>query len=297
MKKIIAIISILLAGFLIWYLVIKPYDYLVTFKVKTNVGTINQSLKLWNSSLENKNPLEQENLNNLVQQININDSTHIYQWAIHSLNDSISQVKVYVKDANYSFQNKTSIPFGTTDFEKRTKNTVTDFVENLKRHLKKIRVKVVGERETKSTYCAYVSVKGRQVEKARGMMKNYSFLNTVLFGNNVKSNGTPFIEITHWNMEKDSIEYNFCFPIIKNDSLPQHELLKYKQYKGVKAIKAIYNGNYITSDRAWYELLDYAERENIEVYQTPIEVFFNNPNYGGNELDWRAEVYIPIKTN
>ena len=59
----------------------------------------------------------------------------------------------------------------------------------------------------------------------------------------------------------------------------------------------IYNGNYITSDRAWYELLDDAERKNIEVHQTPVEVFYNNPNYGGDELNWKAEIYMPLKNN
>lgn len=297
MKKIIAIIGVLVTGFLIWYLVIKPYDYLVTFKVKANAGTINQSLKLWNSTLENKKSIQQEDLNNLMQQINIKDSTYTYTWKIQSINDSVSKVNVYVKDVDYSFQNRISTPFGTTGFEKRTKNTVTDFIGKLKEHLKRIKIKIDGESETQTTYCAYVSVKGRQIEKARGMMKNYSFLNTVLFGNNVKSNGTPFVEITNWNMEKDSITYNFCFPIIKSDSLPKHQLIKYKYYKGVKALKATYNGNYITSDRAWYELLDHAKRENIQVYKTPVEAFYNNPNYGGNELLWKAEIYMPIKNN
>ena len=297
MKKIITIITFILAGFLIWYLVIKPYDYLVTFKVKANAGTINQSLKLWNSSLENNSQIQQEDLNNLTQQIIANDSTYTYKWAIHSLNDSISQVKVYVKDENYSFQNKISIPFSNTDFEKRTKNTITAFVGKLKEHLKNIKVRVIGEGMTQSTYCAYVSMSGKQILKAKGMMKNYGLLNTVFFNNNVKSNGAPFIEIIDWDIEEDSIKYNFCFPIIRSNSLPKHNLIKYKQYKGVKALKAIYNGNYITSDRAWYELLDYAERENIQVHQKPIEVFHNNPNYGGNDIEWRADIYMPIKDN
>ncbi len=78
-------------------------------------------------------------------------------------------------------------------------------------------------------------------------------------------------------------------------SLPIHKDLKYKQFNSVKALKAIYNGNYITSDRAWYALLDKAEGKNIELAKTPIEVFYNNPNFGGNELLWKAEIFMPIK--
>ena len=98
MKKISTIIGFFLAGFLLWYLIIKPYDYLVTFKVKTTVGTINQSIKLWNISLENSSPIQQDNLANLTQQIKIKDSTYDYEWSLSRLNDSITKVKVYVTD-------------------------------------------------------------------------------------------------------------------------------------------------------------------------------------------------------
>ena len=144
MKKISAIIVFLTIGFLLWYFIIKPYDYLVTFQVKTTAGTINQSLKLWNTSLENSSPIQQENLKNLTQQIKIKDSTFNYDWSISSVNDSISKVNVYVTDMDHSFANKISIPLGTTDFEKRTQNTITDFIGKLKEHLNKIRVRVIG---------------------------------------------------------------------------------------------------------------------------------------------------------
>ena len=295
MKKISAIIGFILGGFLLWYLIIKPYDYLVTFKVKTSAGTINQSIKLWNTSLENSSPIQQENLKNLTQQIIVKDSTFNYNWSISSVNDSISKVNVYVTDIDHSFANKISIPFGTTDFEKRTQNTITDFIDKLKEHLNKIRVRVVGIDSTRTTYCAYIPMKGLQIEKARGMMQNYSLLTSVLSAENIEMNGTPFVEITNWNTQNDSIAYNFCFPVIKSDSLPIDPRIQYKQYSGVKALKASYNGNYITSDRAWYALLDYAGNNDIEIVKKPLEVFYSNPNFGGDELKWEAQIYLPIK--
>ena len=295
MKKISTTIGFLTIGFLLWYFIIKPYDYLVTFKVKTTAGTINQSIKLWNTSLENSSPIQQENLKNLTQQIIVKDSTFNYDWSISSVNDSISKVNVYVTDIDHSFANKISIPFGTTDFEKRTQNTITDFIDKLKEHLNKIRVRVVGIDSTRTTYCAYIPMKGLQIEKARGMMQNYSLLTSVLSAENIEMNGTPFVEITNWNTQNDSIAYNFCFPVIKSDSLPIDPRIQYKQYSGVKALKASYNGNYITSDRAWYALLDYAGNNDIEIVKKPLEVFYSNPNFGGDELKWEAQIYLPIK--
>ena len=138
MKKISAIIGFLLVVFLLWYLIIKPYDYLVTFKVKTSAGTINQTIKLWNTSLENSSPIQQDNLANLTQQIKIKDTTYNYEWSISSVNDSISKVNVYVTDLEQqsSKQNFDSV-CSKTDFEKRTEQTVTDFIDKSKRALKK----------------------------------------------------------------------------------------------------------------------------------------------------------------
>ena len=295
MKKISAIIGFVLAGFLLWYFIIKPYDYLVTFKVKTSAGTINQTIKLWNTSIANLNPVKQENIANLSQQIEVNDSIHNYKWSISSVNDSISKVNVYVTDKEHSFANRISIPFGTTDFEKRIEYSVTDFIAKLKEHLKKIKVSVAGIDTTRSTYAAYISMKGLQIEKARGMMQNYSLLTSILSAENITMNGTPFVEITNWNTQNDSIAYNFCFPVIKSDSLPVDSRIQYKQYNGAKALKATYNGNYITSDRAWYALVDYAENNNIKIDKKPLEVFYSNPNFGGDVLKWKAEIYMPIK--
>lgn len=295
MRKIGFIISAVVFGFLLYYFFLKSYDYLVTIKVKTSVGTINQSLKLWNSNLDYPSSLNQNALNHLTQQIEINDSIHRYDWKIKVLNDSTSEVKVYIKDKKHSFHNKITIPFSETHFEKRIAKTITDFSEKLNEHLESFKISITSIGKTPETYCAYVSMKSLQIEKARGMMQNYSFLSNFLFEGNVTMNGTPFVEITNWNRENDSINYNFCFPIIYNDSLPKHKLISYKESQSTKALKAIYNGNYITSDRAWYALLDYAKRKSINVKDTPVEVFYNNPNFGGDELLWKAEIFMPLK--
>ncbi|MBT8180543.1 MAG: GyrI-like domain-containing protein [Eudoraea sp.] len=295
MKKVIFVLVPLLIVGLVWYLFLKPYDYLVTFEARTFPGTINQSIKLWNSTLSDAQLVKQEGLTHLEQNIKFSDSTYLYQWDITPITDSTSKVKVYVKDLDHSLKNKIEIPFFNTDFEKRTISTVREFNENLNEHIGKFRVKVIGKSELTSTYCAYVSVKTTQFGKAKGMMYNYPLLNTILANNGIELNGRPFIEVTEWDKETDSIQYDFCYPIIKSDSLPAHPDLNYKQFNSRNALKAIYNGNYITSDRAWYALIDYAEKNDIEFIDLPVEVFHNNPNMGGDALKWKAEIYLPLK--
>jgi len=295
MKKVYLILGALLIGGLIWYLFIYRFDYLVTFEAKANSGTINQTIKLWNSTLNGGEIDTYEDLQHLTQTLPFNDSTHVYDWRISPLNDSTSKIKVFAKDSANSLLNKIKVPFSDTDFEKRTRKMLLDFNEKLREHLNTIKIEVIGVEEVDSIFCAYLEVKSSQFGKAGAMMKNFPLLDPYLINNGAKLNGLPIIEITKWDTQKDSLEFNFCYPVVPSDTLPAHPELKYKMIASKKAIKAIYNGNYITSDRAWYALMDYAEKNNLEVTGHPLEFFYNNPNMGGNELNWKAEIFMPLQ--
>lgn len=294
MKKGLTITIAILMVALLWYFLIKPQDYQIRVKAKTFPGTINQSLKAWNSSLENASIVQLEDLDHLQQTITTGDSTHTYFWNITSINDSTSQLKVDVIDLDHSFKNKLSIPFTDTNFEKGSRKFVTNFMSYLNKHVKEFRVNILDEEKLPSTYCACVKHKTIQTKKASAMKDSYPFLNSVLVSNGLQLNGVPFIETIDWKIDKDSIAFNFCYPILKPDSLPYIKDIIYKELKGYKSLKAIYNGNYITSDRAWYALIDYAEKNKIKIETKPIEFFYNNPNMGGDALYWKTEVFMPI---
>lgn len=293
-KKISWAILVGLILALVFYLFLYPADYKVTFEAKGLPGTINQSLKAWNNEVDGE-IISQDGFDYLEQTIKFNDSTHLYKWQFNAIDDSTSTVTVNIKDLDNSVMNRLKKPFQDIPIALQSSKTVTDFYEFLKDHLESIRITFDGESELKSTYCAYVPLEGKQSDKAKGMMQNYNLLASVMGNNNVQLNGPPFVEITHWDVEKDSIAYNFCFPIIRSDKLPDHPIIKYKRIFAKKALKATYNGNYITSDRAWYTLIKKAKDLNKEVELTPIEYFYNNPNFGGDELKWKAEIFLPIK--
>jgi len=164
----------------------------------------------------------------------------------------------------------------------------------LESHLERIKVTIEGPSILPAATYAYTTYDGKQSTKVNGMMRDLGFLESVMIKNNVTLKGTPFLEVTHWDRTKDSISYRFAFPIEPQDSLPTIKDISYDSRPEQKAIKAIYNGNYITSDRAWYALLSYAKNNNIKVAARPTEVFYNNPNMGGDELTWKAEVFLPI---
>ncbi|WP_158974527.1 GyrI-like domain-containing protein [Cellulophaga sp. L1A9] len=295
MKKFLFALLIVGLCFLGWYLFLKPYDYLASFKVKTYPGVVNQSIKTWSNAIGNSKILESKGINNIIQEIDFKDIRYRYDWDIQPITDTTSSVKVYVTDLNNSFKNRLQILFLDTFFEKDVKNRLVHFNDNLKDHLANFKVVVIGQEKLKSSYVVYLPVETTQLKKAKGMMGVYPYLDNLMASSGIESNGFPFLEITYWNQKSDSIHYNFCYPIIKKDNLPTDNDVKYKEFEGGNMIKAIYNGNYITSDRAWYILLEYATKEKIEVVSKPIEIFYSNPNFGGEALEWKAEVFLPLK--
>ncbi|MEM7380681.1 MAG: AraC family transcriptional regulator, partial [Bacteroidota bacterium] len=282
---------------LVWYLFLKPFDYRVSFRANTYPGIVAQSIKSWSSDQKQSEIIAQDALLEITQQFQFGDSIHIYHWNIIPVNDSLTKIKVNIEDPENGLANRLRIPFADTDFEKRSRKTLTRFNELLKQHLREIRVTIVEPALSPETFCACTSRLTSARGKAMGMMKDFPLLNTLLAQNKIALNGSPILEITSWDKQKDSIAFNFCFPVIRSDSLPEHPELFYKTVEGKKSLKAIYNGNYITSDRAWYALLSHAENENQKVTGLPLEVFKNNPNMGGDALRWEAEIYMPISTS
>ena len=250
-KTVIGILIVLLIAF-VGYFIIYPYDYIIRFEANTFPGTINQSVKLWNKTAGVAgSPVVQEDLYHLEQQVQAGDSVHIYNWEISPLTENSSKVTVRIKDRDHSWKNKLLVPFTESEVERSGIKHVSDFVNDLQDHIDLFKVQIEGEAEMPSTFYAYVDLKTDQHGKAGGMMDTYMMLSDVLVRNNVTLNGPPMILVDQWDRKTDSLEYRFCFPIIRSDQLPQHPKIKYNRIFPKRAIKATYNVNYITSDRAW----------------------------------------------
>jgi len=278
----------------VWYFS-KPYDYTVTFESKTLPGTINQSLKLWVKSLDNSDIIESNSINNIRQSFDYSEGTYTYNWILDNKHDSLTKVTVDITASKSSFSDRIAHIFKNTKLKQRSKDNIRNFMTLLQSHLESHDVKIIGEAISPEVYCAYLSFGTEQILKANEMMKNYNYLSTELLKHKIELQGNPMVEITKWDKKKDSIYFNFCFPIVEKDSLPKHPKIKYKTLKPQKSLKAIYHGNYISSDRAWYKLLHYAEKENIKLTGKPIEVFHNNPMYGREDRNWKTEIYMPLK--
>ena len=124
LKKIGVGFLIIVATALIWYLFIKPSDYIINFKVVTTPGTVTQSVKSWNYD----EIIAQEGLNKVVQQRHFGDSVVNYSYEAKMINDSVTQVSVGVKDLDHSLINRLTVPFKNTLFFTSLPGFPSDFV-------------------------------------------------------------------------------------------------------------------------------------------------------------------------
>lgn len=290
-KTVLLILSLILVGLTIWYLT-KPYDYRVNMSVPALNGTVEQSFITWANSLDSCTIKTSGNI--FQQKLTWEGEHYEFQWELEEPSDRKSDIAVFISSPDFDSADRIALLFSNTKLETHSTTVLSDYLSFLENHLANFKVRIADRDTLPAKFCACVETKTSQRGKAWGMMKNYPLLNGVLGDQGVVLDGRPFLAVREWDREKHTLVYDFCYPVIESDSMPSHPEMFYRNFDAVPALKAVYNGNYITSDRAWYHLLKQAAALGIENYELPVEVFYNNPNMGGNELEWTAEIYLPL---
>jgi effector-binding domain-containing protein len=298
-KKIIIACSAFLSLFLIWYLIIKKTDYSISFKVNAATGTVFQGIQEWSNAQDLKDSekyviLEKRNFDFIKQEMTKKEVQMHYTWDITPINDSVIKVNVGIKDLNHSWYNKVTAPFFNTEFKQEQIKKITDFKKGLSEHLKNFKVRIDGEGVSEETFVAYINLKSVLQEKARYMIANDALITGFLFENQIKIIGRPYLEIVKWDLDKETIDFNYCFPVEKPTNNIVNDVVKFKTLPVVKGLKATYYGNFRTSDRAWFALFDYAKKHNLKLENKVLEHFLSNPFNGGEELQWETKIIIPF---
>ena len=299
-KKIIIIISVFISLLLGWYLFIKESDYCITFNATTATGTIYQGIQEWSKKQltaenESYSTIEQRNFDFIKQKMTKGNQELEYTWELKSINDSTTTVSVGIKDLNHSFYNRlTALPFIPSKFKTEQIAKIKTFKVGLEDHIEDFKIKIDGDGKSEDTFVAYISLKSVLQEKAQKMIQSDGVITGYLQQNHIKITGRPYVEVINWDLDKETLDYNYCFPIDKSTPYIKNQSVKFKSIPAIKGLKATYFGNFRTSDRAWFALLDFAKKHDYKLENKPLEHFLDNPFNGGNELEWKTEIIIPF---
>jgi len=298
-KKIALPIFIILSCISLWYLFLKANDFEVVINVKTAPGTVYQNVLNWNKNLNidttRTTIIEKKPFYNIVNTYNFKPYNLEFDWKITKTNDSITNVQIGVNDLNHSTMSRIKKLFGTSPLEAFLNQEFSGFNQVLTQHANGFKVSVDGHDNSPEAYVAYVSISCDQQQKANKMIDNSTYINTFLRNNNIRLRSNPFVEITEWDINNETISFNFCFPIPQQTDFPSHDEIKYKKVAPRKAVKATFYGNYSFTDNAWYTLYQYAKDHNLTRGKTITEVFYDNPHVGVKDDSWKAEIYMELE--
>jgi len=291
-RAVISFSAIALTG-LLYYLFVVPSEFSVRFISRTTPGDIIKTVRIWNRSLKDATILDVDSFESLSQRIVHEGREYIYKWKF-TRGDSVTNVRIDITEPGRRIQNKALVPFTDRPIERAANDLARGFYNVLKAHLDITRVNIIGLAEVQEKFCICSFIQASQLEKGNGMMREFMPLSTFVDEANLATDGPPVIKIHHWSHQEDVLEFDFCFPLKQTVDMPDPKIFTYKTFPAELALKAEYFGNYITSDRAWYELIQFAADNGYQITGLPTEVFHNNPNLGINEKEWKADVFLPV---
>ncbi len=285
--------TILISFFLVWLLLIRVYDVRFKFKVSTLPDIALVTFKTWAGSKDGEIIGLDYNNKSAIQKMVIDGEVYTTHWTFQFDEDSTTIVYAALESNTNRFFNRVGSLLFSTPIKQNGKELVSDFYEKLSEHLSKLKVQVVGKSVFDEQLCICLPLETTQLGKAGGMMENYSYISEVIGSSKLEITGSPLLEIEDWDQKNDILVYNFCFPV-KERKVLNDTVFFFKKIQSFDAIKAVYNGNYINSDRAWYALKHYASEKNIKVDLKPLEIFRNNPNIDREEIKWKADIFMPL---
>ncbi|PRX51941.1 hypothetical protein [Salegentibacter salegens] len=282
--------------FLLWYFAIKNDDYTIKFEAKALPGEIAYRIDApVFDRMEINNSEIKFDFSRVVQEAKLGSESYNLNWIIKPKNDSVTKIKVEITNKNNSFEDRFLLLIGQNDSQKEMKAEIAYFNKALTTNRELYTVTIEGETVSPENTCACITTDSKVDQKAFEMMKTIDILSNYILDNDLKTLGRPRILINSWDKKSKNINFSFCFPIAEIKDYPENLLINIQKISSEKALKASFYGNYMFSHNAWFHLLDYAEKNNIEVKtENILEVFKDNPQMGGDESLWEAEIYMPI---
>lgn len=299
--KISAALVLLLLLFSAWYFFIKRWDYKVMFTVPVHSTLAYSFIKAhheWNGKTlkpEQIHFLEAEPWSDLRTELDLKDTTYFLDWHLEAKNDSLTKITVGASDKERNLRNRLQILLSHTSFEKTIKRNVIIIRDKIIERNKEFRVELSGPDSLAELPCVYISSRTTVRNKADEMIRNVIMINMFVKEHELGLNGNPMVLVNDWNPKSDSIDFDFCFPILHPELVPAHPEIKMKNISITKALHANFYGNYSYSDYSWYLLYEQAQKNDESITGRIVEIFYNDPHTGGNDLNWRAGIYLELK--
>jgi len=285
-KKLLVFIVLIGIVFLLYVHFIHSFTFrFETSRTKASIFySIQDFQKIKNDSFRIRT-ISEEKYNSVTQDSYFLKKNIRLNWSLNEIKDTITEVSVDCETYNFSYIDKLKLVLNQSKIKDFYKNKINFFIETSQHFKSSYFVKNYKEVISPKINGYVVSIKAKRGDKASEMLKNIGILDAFFIKNNMKIEGKPFLKVTKWDKKTDSIWFDFGFP--SPSKIEGTKEVKRMEYAQKPAFSVEYYGNYIQSDQAWFYLYQKTNTKNF-----PLELFYNNPNNGGSELQWKAVIYI-----
>ena len=287
------VLALCIAG---WYLFIKEYDYQVNFK--GNYGQASVYYDLLDAQKSNEqNQISKQPFQEILENKQLGDTLFTFQWLLQTETDSTTHITVNIKDRTNPLAARISVlnPFDNT-YSSYLKKYFIELKNDLKVAQSAYSVNLDEEKEEfKGKYCVCAQGESKTDQKASEMLALMGVIDRFFNKNQLKPIDNPLLWIENWNNLENKINFNFCFPINKSDSLVFTPGTSLKMLPSFEAVTAEFTGNYKLSHRSWGDLLLKSDADHIQIDKKIIEVYYNNPMTESNSETWKSRIYMPVK--
>ncbi|WP_424494267.1 hypothetical protein [Salinimicrobium sp. GXAS 041] len=278
-----------------WFFLKGKDFYETSFETSVAPGVVYEKISSWKfKKFREVEMVQKMPFYSIRQKIDFRKETTFLYWSFIPLNDSITQVKLKAVSANSSFKDRLKRLFKNDRLEQSLETEVAQLQETLISDKSLYSVDINGKSISPESTCACISLNGKTDEKAFKMMISIDHLSNFVLKHELETTGRPRVVVQKWDLEKDFMAFDFCFPVMP-EKQPQHPLIFFRKIPALPSFKATFKGNYMFSHFGWYELMNYAQQNDFEIQPIPQEIFYDNPEMGGDSRNWKAEIFLPIK--
>ena len=299
-KKITFGVLISISMLAVWYFLIKPYDYQVTFSAKMPIAGAFHYLANYTSRAPDfkRTTLVKDDIvhfSKLTFEIPLaNEDNCKAIWYLEALSDTTTHFTVHAKAASGTIYHRWQALRFKSELARQFTAYVRTVAHSIRLHASRFEVQLPTADSLPPIHYVYVSLQGYLEQKAAEMMKADGMLTHYIQQNNLQVNGKPLTRVMQWDQQNNKVVFHYGFPIKAPNSPPPHPSIKVGHLPASKALRSTYFGNYAYSHQAWHILRAYTQRKGYQVSTLPIEVFYDTPHLGGDDRQWRAHAFLPV---
>lgn len=295
-KHLFTILLVIVTGILFyWFFLANENSYRIKFNTSVAPGVVYQKVSNWQfKDFQHVEMVEKVPFQSIRQKIRFKNDSIYLDWKFFPVNDTVTSVSARASKLNSSFGDKLRLLFRNKEFRKNLNDELNLLQEILIADKDFYSILINGKTISPESKCACIPLKSEVGGKAYAMMSSINQLSNFVLEHELKTAGRPRVIIQKWDFKKNLINFDFCFPL-ETEKEPDHPTIVFKKFPAQPSLKATYLGHYMFSDLAWYELLHYAKQHELKINAVPQEIFYDNPELGGDSRLWRAEIYLPLE--